>query len=371
MKKPTKPKAPPVYDRIREILTSARANVARSVNSTQVVANWLIGREIVEDEQGGQKRAGYGEKLIPELSELLTRDFGRGYTTNNLEYFRKFYLTYPELMSGTISHAVRGKSSKASKVAGKSSLISDAVPRKFDNAAISDAVRGKLTLKEEIRIRNADLRELITGAFAGIYSAASRETPKPGRLNPDLSWTHYRTLLKVEKGEVRPFYEIEAVTNNWTYRELERQIASLLYERLVQSRDKKGVMRLAKKGQQVLKPEDVFKDPMVIEFVGLPESPKLVESELESALVEGMKNFLLELGKGFAFVGRQQRLTLEGDHFYIDLVFYHMILKCYVLIELKTGKLTHEDLGQLQMYVHYYDREKRTEGDQPTLGLIL
>lgn len=152
---------------------------------------------------------------------------------------------------------------------------------------------------------------------------------------------------------------------------MERQINSLLYERLALSKDKKGLMKLATKGHAVQHPADVFKDPVVMEFLGLPESPRLVETDLEQALINNIQSFLLELGKGFAFVARQERLTLDGDHFYIDLVFYHTVLKCYVIIDLKTGKLTHQDLGQLQLYVNYYDRERRTEGDNPTLGLIL
>src|SRR5262249_11970009 len=162
------------------------------------------------------------------------------------------------------------------------------------------------------------------------------------RLHANLSWTHYRTLLRVDKPEARAFYEIEAIQNNWSARELERQINSRLYERLALSRDKKGLMRLARKGQEAQTPQNGFKDPLVIEFLGLPESPKLVETDLEEALLNHLQAFLLELGKGFAFVARQQRITLEGDHFYIDLVFYHTILKCYVLIDLKTGKLTHQ-----------------------------
>jgi predicted nuclease of restriction endonuclease-like (RecB) superfamily len=205
-----------------------------------------------------------------------------------------------------------------------------------------------------------------------LFFDAPRGQPwQPGRLHPNLSWTHYRTLLRVDKAEARAFYEIEAIDNNWSARELERQIDSLLYERLALSKDKKGLMRLARKGQEIQQPADVFKDPVVIEFLGLPESPRLVESELEAALLDNLQAFLLELGKGFAFVARQQRLTLDGDHFYIDLVFYHTILKCFVLIDLKTGKLTHQDLGQLQLYVNFYDRERCTEGDNPTLGLIL
>ncbi|HXE52710.1 MAG TPA: PDDEXK nuclease domain-containing protein [Tepidisphaeraceae bacterium] len=197
------------------------------------------------------------------------------------------------------------------------------------------------------------------------------DTWEPGVLHPNLSWTHYRTLLRVEKAEARSFYEIESIKNYWSARELERQINSLLYERLAMSRDKKGLMRLATKGHEVQSPRDVFKEPVVMEFLGLPASPKLVESELEEALIDNLQAFLLELGKGFAFVARQQRITLDGDHFNIDLVFYHTILKCFVLLDLKVGKLTHQDLGQLQLYVNYYDRERLSPGDNPTLGLIL
>jgi predicted nuclease of restriction endonuclease-like (RecB) superfamily len=178
-------------------------------------------------------------------------------------------------------------------------------------------------------------------------------------------------LLRVDAPEARAFYEIEALANAWSARELERQINSLLFERLAKSKDKPGLMQLANQGQTVAKPADIFKDPVVMEFLGMPESPRLVESKLEQALVDNLQAFLLELGRGFAFVSRQERITLDGDHFNIDLVFYHTILKCYVLIDLKVGKLTHGDLGQMQLYVNYYDRERRTEGDNPTLGLIL
>ncbi len=330
-----------LYLRVREILESARANVARSVNTTQVVSNWLIGREIVEEQQRGRERAAYGKRLLADLSTRLQTDYGKGFSIQNLEYFRDFYLTYTGLLDSQIPHAARGESSICS---GK--LIS-----------IPHALRGELSPTTDI---NAFLIEGLHG-----------RSWQPSRLHPNLSWTHYRTLLRVDKAEARAFYEIEAIDNNWAARELERQINSLLYERLALSKDKKGVMRLARKGQEIWRPTDVFKDPVVIEFVGLPESPRLVESDLEAALLDNLQAFLLELGKGFAFVARQQRLTLEGDHFYIDLVFYHTILKCFVLIDLKVGKLTHQDLGQLQLYVNFYDRERRSEGDNPTLGLIL
>jgi predicted nuclease of restriction endonuclease-like (RecB) superfamily len=321
-KLPTK-RSPDIYKRIREILNSARAGIARTVNTTQVVSNWLIGREIIEDEQNGIRRAGYGDALLKELSTKLTRDFGRGYSVDNLESFRLFYTAYPSLISET----------------------------PFRNS-LPDQKSETLS-----RISSPPLQS--TAAW------------KPGSLHYSLSWSHYRLLLKVDSNFTRDFYEIEAIKNNWSVRELERQINSLLFERLAKSKDKAGLMKLATRGQEITTASDVFKDPVVIEFLGLPESPRLVESELEQALIDNLQSFLLELGKGFAFVSRQERITLDGDHFYIDLVFYHAVLKCYVLIDLKVGKLTHGDLGQMQLYANYFDQERRSEGDNPTLGLIL
>ncbi len=312
----------PLFGRVREILDTARANVVRSVNTTQVVANWLIGREIIEEEQQGTKRAGYGSKVLADLSDRLAREYGRGYSVDNLEAFRQFYLDYPKLISETPS-------------------------------------------------RNFKLPEISETVSRNLASTDATSAWKPGMLHSSLSWSHYRSLLRVTRTDARAFYEIEAINNAWSVRELSRQIGSLLFDRLAKSRDKNGLMRLALKGQEVARPIDVLKDPVVLEFLDLPESPRLVESKLEEALIANLQNFLLELGKGFAFVSRQERITLDGDHFYIDLVFYHTILKCYVLIDLKVGKLTHADLGQIQFYVNYYDRERRSEGDNPTLGLIL
>jgi len=298
----------PLYGRVCEILDTARAHVARTVNTTQVMANWLIGREMVEEEQRGKRRADYGQQLVAQLSAQLKLAYGRGWSPQNLFYMKQFYLAYPGLMlPGDFLHAPRGESS----------------------------------------------------AWA------------PGLLHPHLAWMHYRTLLRIDRMMARDFYEIEAIRHAWSARELERQINSLLFDRLAKSRDKKGLMRLATKGQEVSQPIDILKDPVVLEFLDLPESPRLVESKLEQSLIDNLQTFLLELGRGFAFVSRQERITVDGDHFYIDLVFYHTVLKCYVLIDLKVGKLTHGDLGQLQFYVNYYDQERRTEGDNPTLGLIL
>ncbi|HLF15618.1 MAG TPA: PDDEXK nuclease domain-containing protein [Bacteroidota bacterium] len=201
--------------------------------------------------------------------------------------------------------------------------------------------------------------------------AVRDESAPVGILNPNLAWTHYRLLTKIDSSVARSFYEIEATKNRWSSRELDRQMNSLLYERLAKSRQKKEVLALARRGQEIQKPEDAIKDPFVLEFLKIPETPRLVESKLEEALLNNLQQFLLELGRGFSFIDRQQRLTLDGDHFYVDLVFYHAILKCYVLIDLKVTKLMHGDLGQMQLYVNYYDEHRRTEGDNPTVGLIL
>lgn len=308
--------------RIRHIWESARTQAARSVNTAHVCANWLIGKQIVEAEQGGAKRAAYGQALLESLSKQLSADYGDGFSLSALKYMRLFFLGYPELLAN--GHAVGDLSDSA--------------------RAIGHAVRDE---------------------------SAAGTAWQPGALHLALSWTHYRTLLKVERREVRDFYEIEAVRNGWSARQLERQINSFLFERLLKSRDKKGVMSLANEGQVLAQPKDVIKDPYVLEFLGLPESHRLVESRIEEALLSQLQAFLLELGSGFAFVGRQRRLTLDGDHFYPDLVFYHVKLKCYVVIDLKVGKLAHGDLGQMLLYVNYYDREVASKDDNPTIGLIL
>lgn len=345
-----------LYKRVQGILEQARDTAARSVNTAQVVANWLIGREIVEDEQSGARKADYGKRVLQELSGRLQRKYGNGYSVDNLELFRRFFLNYPSLLGNEISDAVRRKSSGAPDHEGGTThhAVRDGSgePLPAKAGAIPHAPRG---ISDALRRKSGN---------AG-------QTWQPGRLNTGLSWTHYRTLLRVEKPQARSFYEIEAVANAWSARELERQINSLLFERLARSKDKKGLMRLAKKGHEIMGPADVFKDPMVIEFLGLPRNTRVQESDLESLLITNLQDFLLELGKGFALVSRQERLTLDGDHFYIDLVFYHTVLKCYILIDLKVGKLTHADLGQIQLYVNYFDEERCTKGDNPTLGLIL
>jgi predicted nuclease of restriction endonuclease-like (RecB) superfamily len=315
-----------LLQRIRQIWESARSQAARSVNSALVQANWLIGKQIVETEQGGKSRAAYSSRLLETLSESLEKDYGSGFSVTALKYMRMFYLGYPKLLE--IRHAPRDESASA-RTEAKGHAVRD-------------------------------------------FSATAAETDwQPGRLHTGLSWTHYRTLLKVERREARDFYEIEAARNGWSARQLERQINTFLFDRLLKSRDKAGVLALANEGLLPARPLDAIKDPYVLEFLNLPESHRLVESRIEEALISRLQDFLLELGSGFAFIGRQVRLTLDGDHFYPDLVFYHVKLKCYVVIDLKVDRLTHGDLGQMLMYVNYYDREIAAPDDQPTIGLIL
>jgi predicted nuclease of restriction endonuclease-like (RecB) superfamily len=194
---------------------------------------------------------------------------------------------------------------------------------------------------------------------------------KVDALRRQLSWTHYRLLLRVDNPDARAFYEAEAVNARWSTRELERQVNSLLFERLALSRDKAGVMALARKGHEITQPSDLVKDPLVLEFTGLRQDERFRESDLERALIAKLQQFLLELGKGFAFMGRQQRITLDGEHFFIDLVFYNRLTRSFVLLDLKVGKLTHQDLGQMQMYVNYYQRELTAPDENPPIGIVL
>ena len=190
-------------------------------------------------------------------------------------------------------------------------------------------------------------------------------------LRDELSWTHYRMLIKVENPDARAYYVDECAKGNWSTRQLERQINSFCYERVLSSRNKEAVVNEILEKEPVRTPEDCIKDPYVLEFVGIKQNPNVYEKDLESALINEMERFMLELGRGFAFVARQKHLDLEGEHFYIDLVFYNFLLKCFVLIDIKTDKLTHQDIGQMDTYVRIYDDLQRVDGDNPTIGLIL
>ena len=321
-----------LFTQVAEILEEARRQTVRSVNTNMVAAYWLIGWRIVEAEQGGKKRAAYGEKLIENLSARLTQRYGRGFSVANLFNFRAFFLMYPDRRPEIFYTLCREFAQASTRNLPKSDS---------DTRTTHSSPSGPL----------------------GVQSLTD--------FHPNLGWSHYRALLRVEKPEARSFYEQEAATANWSVRELERQIGSLYYERLLLSRDKRGMLTQHRTSTLAAHPLEIIKDPYVLEFLNLPEHHRLNETDLEERLITHLQAFLLELGHGFAFIGRQQRLTLQGDHFYADLVFYHVRLKCYVIIDLKTQKLTHADLGQMQLYVSYYDQEVRGHDDNPTLGLIL
>lgn len=310
-----------LFARVVDIIEAARGHVARSVNTAMVQAYWLIGREIVEVEQHGRKRARYGEHVVEGLAARV----GKGFSVPNLRNMRQFYLTYRD---GSALPEALASSAK------RSALPSGSASKKIRSAAPSES-RG-------------------TAAFP-----------------PYLGWTHYLILMRVSTPTARAFYEIEAARESWSSRELERQIASLLFERLAKSRGKDKILALARRGQQVEVPADVLKDPFVLEFLHLDERAHWRERDLEQSIIDRLEAFLLELGKGFCFVARQKRLTLEGDHFYVDLVFYNRLLRSFVLVDLKLGKLTHQDLGQMQMYVNFFDRFQRAEHEAKTIGIVL
>ena len=301
---------------IRGILAASRSQALRSVNAAMLSAYWEIGREIVEEEQRGQARARYGRQLIGQLSMRLTEEFGKGFGPRNLRHIRQFYLTFAT------------RTPPISFAAGE--------PRQIRNEARSKMV-------------------------------AAESQP----LSADLSWTHYRLLMRVKDEQARSFYEQEALRTKWSTADLERQVSSLLFERLAMSRDKKAVLALAEEGQTIQRPEDLIKDPYILEFTGLEERSHWQESDLEQVLVAHLQQFLLELGNDLFFVARQKRLSIDGDHFYIDLVFYHRELRCFLLIDLKSGRLTQQDVGQMLLYTGYYATEEMREGENPAIGLIL
>ncbi|MCK9365013.1 MAG: PDDEXK nuclease domain-containing protein [Syntrophales bacterium] len=320
-----------LFARVTAILDRARGNAVRSVNSEMLLAYWHIGREIVEALQGGSERAEYGSTLIETLAQQLTRHYGKGFSSTNLRYFRTFYQVYAE-RTPEIRHMA----------CGESGADLDAVEIRHTPCGVLDDLT--LAVEHADRIRG---------------------------FSPRLGWSQYRALMNVENKAARLFYEIEAEKAAWSVSHLERQIHTLLFARLLKSRDKAGLLNLANEGQVIRKPTDVLKDPYVLDFLDLPDGVPFHESDLEEAIIGSLQEFLLELGKGFAFVARQKRLAYEDEHFYVDLVFYNCILKCYVLIDLKIGKLTHQDIGQMDSYVRLFDDRFTTAGDKPTIGLIL
>lgn len=333
---------------VRQLIQSARRGVASVVDTFQVMTNFEIGRRIVEHEQKGAKRAAYGTELLKELSARLTEEFGSGFSHRNLDYMRKFYLIWNE--------RVQISQQPAAKLAWGD--ISQQAVAKSQSRETSQQATGKLM---PTRIGQSASDQL-----------AICQPPAGKSRNPfTLSWTHYVVLLTIKDPDERSFYEIEATNAGWSVPELKRQKASCLYERLALSRDKAGIRRLAKEGQVIIKPEDMLKEPLVLEFLGLEEKSGYSESDLEQAIIDRLEHFLLELGKGFLFEARQKRFTFDEDHYFVDLVFYNRLLRCYVIIDLKLDKATHQDLGQMQMYVNYYDRQVKLPDETPTIGLLL
>lgn len=315
MKKRREAQIESLYREVRSVLEQARATAYRAVNFAMVGAYWEVGRLIVEHEQGGRIRAVYGEAILEGLSRRLTTGFGRGFTATNLRYMRQFYQAFP------ICHALRDESG---------------------------------------RLKNR--------AVMSLESKRGSDLPS---LRPELSWTHYRLLLAVEDVTARAWYMNEAADQRWSTRQLDRQISVLYYERLLASRKKAPVRNEARNKLAKFEAEDFIRDPYVLEFLNLRDYPALRESAVEQAIIGNLQAFLLDLGKGFSFVARQKRLRFDEEDFYVDLVFYNYLLKCFVLIDLKVGKLAHQDIGQMDGYVRMFDAHARQPGDNPAIGLIL
>ena len=311
------------FDRVAVVIEQARTYVGRTADLTMCVAYFEIGRVIVEEEQGGLARAQFGKGLLKELSAYLNGRVGKGFSESTLKNARKFYQVYAPSIGQTL-FAQLGNDSQSQQLA-------------------------------------------LAGRPAALKSQTLFAESYPFRLG----WSHYLILMRIENADERRFYEIEAANQQWTFRQLQRQYASSLYERLALSRNKNGVMRLAHEGQTLKNPPDMLKNPLVLEFLGLEEKETYTESDLETAIISKLQAFLLELGKGFLFEARQKRFTFGEDHFMVDLVFYNRLLQCYVLIDLKTDKLKHQDLGQMQMYVNYFDRYVKTDFEKPTVGILL
>ena len=317
--------------KISKLIIDARKNIVSTVNTTMVVTYWHIGKYIIEHEQDGKERAEYGTQLLKHLSIDLTGKFGRGYSWRNLYNMKKFYLQFPILQTMS-AKSLNPEIKKLQTLSAKS-----------ENSKISAK------------------RQTVYEQFSEKAKASF----------PKLSWSHFVRLLSIKDENERNFYIIETAENNWTERELDRQINSSLYERLLLSKDKNAIKELSEKGQQILQEQDLLKDPLVLEFLNIKQEQKYSENDLETAIIDNLGEFLLELGKGFTFVARQQRISSGTEHFYIDLVFYNRLLQAFVLIDIKIGKLKHQDIGQMQMYVNYYDREVKSENENPTIGIIL
>jgi predicted nuclease of restriction endonuclease-like (RecB) superfamily len=329
-KKEPKKRYDPFLEDVASLLETARRIAARSVNTVLTATYWEMGRRIVLQEQSGNRRAGYGEDLIERLSADLTNRFGRGFNGTNIRSIRRFYLLYPDI----IQHSLSAKSL-------------DSIER---------SVKGEMETTDQKIYVGPDSKvilELMTCPFF-----------------QKMSWTHFKFLLKIEDPQAREFYRRECIRANWSTRQLNRQIDSMLYERVALSKKKAELIeRENAKNMQMTTAEEEIKDPYMLEFLGF--SDQVSESDLEKALIDHLEEFLLELGYGFCFVGRQKRITIDNEHYYVDLVMYHRKLRCLVLIDLKIGKLKHSDLGQMNFYLNYVRENEMIPGENPPVGIIL
>jgi len=319
-----------LFGTIRSLIEQSRNRVYHAVNVEMLYLYWNIGRMIVE-EQGGASRAKYGDYLIEKVADRLKEEFSDGFSARNLKRMRLFYTCYP--IGQTVSAEFKGSNPIGATVSHQSKgarLICATVSREF---------RGS--------------------------------SPIGTTLSSQLTWSHYVELIKIKDENKRNFYTRECINSGWSVRELQRQRTTLLYERLASGKNEEEIRKLSTKGQEISKNKDIIKDPFVLEFLDIKEATDYQETGLEKNILNHLKEFLLELGKGFTFVGNQVRLTVDSEHFYPDLVFYNRILSCFVIIDLKLGKVTHKDIGQMQMYVNYYDREVKSENENKTIGILL
>lgn len=337
---------PSLITDLASLIEQGRRTAVRYVNTTLVATYWLVGRRIVEYEQKGKERAEYGETLLKKLSDDLTKRFGKGFGYVNLSLMRQFYLSYPPLkILQTVSEESLGDKKGQTLSAELSAILQ--TPSK--ESLISLKSRSAFGKSEKV--------------YSESVNSHTVSTKFP------LSWSHYCLLMRIDELFKREFYESECIRGNWSVRQLDRQIQSMLYERTSLSKRKMAVIAKAHEKPITLKPEDEIKDPYILEFLSLKD--EYSESDLEEALINHLERFLLELGDGFTFVARQKRITLEGSHYRLDLLLYHRILRCLIAIDLKIGEFTHADAGQMNLYINYLkDREKLPEENDP-VGIVL
>jgi len=333
-----------------------------AINQSLTIKNWLTGFYIVEFEQNGEDHAKYGEQLLKNIANELKNKQVKGYSFTNILLCRQFYKMYPFI--GQI-------------IQNQNNIIYQSATDKFENSSIYQSATDKFKTKQSTENQQNKISQSLTDQFKIELTNRNFELPidylgvEPNILIKKLSYTHLVEIMQVADPLKRAFYEIECIKGNWSVRELQRQIGSLLFERTGLSTNKEKLIELTNFKADNYQPALIIKDPFMFEFLGLKQSDVILEDKLEDLLIIHLQEFLLELGKGFCFEARQKRITIDNRHFYIDLVFYHKILKCNVIIELKTRKFEHGDASQLRVYVNYYRKNEMHEGDNPPVGILL